>query len=66
MKTKVVSCSVCGKTTQTGYNRPHSLHRTKRLVKPNIQKIEGKKICTRCLRTFNKKAPLKTAVSNKS
>ncbi len=54
------NCTICQKTVQTGYNRPHSLHRTKRLVKPNIQKLEGKKVCTRCLRTINKKAPLKS------
>ena len=47
-------CGICGKKTTIGYNRPHSLHRTKRKIFPNIQKQEGKYICTRCLRTENK------------
>lgn len=50
------SCQICGKKPQVGYNRPHSLHRTKRLINPNIQKNKGKKICTRCLRTLDKKS----------
>ena len=48
-------CPVCQKRVQIGLNRPHSLHRTKKLVKPNIQKFQGKSICTRCLRTLNNK-----------
>jgi len=48
-------CTICQKHPVVGFNRPNSQHRTKRLVKPNIQKIEGKKICTGCLRTVNKK-----------
>lgn len=57
-------CEICNKKPQKGFNKPYSLHRTKRLIKPNIQKnkhglffshskIMGKKICTRCLRTQN-------------
>lgn len=47
-------CSVCGKTNASGYNRPHSLKRTKRTVKPNLQKVDGKLVCARCIRTKNK------------
>ncbi|MEK7143009.1 MAG: 50S ribosomal protein L28 [Patescibacteria group bacterium] len=47
-------CEICGKSPQTGFNRPHSLHRTKRLFKPNIQKKAGRLICAKCLRTLNK------------
>ncbi len=47
-------CEICDKKPQTGYNRPNSLHRTKRVIKPNIQKFENKNICTRCLKTLNK------------
>jgi len=50
-----ISCPVCGKTATAGYNKPHSLHRTKRTVKPNIQKTHGQILCTRCLRTQTKK-----------
>jgi len=51
-------CQICGKKETMGYNKPHSLHRTKRKIYPNIQKIGGKLICTRCLRTSVKKASL--------
>jgi len=50
------TCSVCGKAPVSGYNRPHSLHRTKRIVKPNTQKNQGSILCARCLRTLSKKA----------
>lgn len=52
------TCEICAKKPVVGYNKPHSLHRTKRTVKPNVQKIQGKLICTRCLRTQNKKSSL--------
>ncbi|HLB32458.1 MAG TPA: bL28 family ribosomal protein [Patescibacteria group bacterium] len=48
------SCAVCGKTATSAYNRPHSLHKTKRTVKPNLQPYMGLLICTRCLRTSKK------------
>lgn len=46
-----MTCEICGKKPTIGYNKPHSLHRTKKIIKPNIQKKSGQKICTRCLRT---------------
>lgn len=49
------TCQICGKTISVAYNRPHSLHKTKRTVKANIQKIRGLMVCTRCLRTKIKK-----------
>lgn len=48
-------CEICQKSEQIGFNRPNSQHRTKRIIKPNLQKVNNKKICTRCLRTLNKK-----------
>lgn len=48
-------CEVCGKKPEMGFNKPHSLHRTKKIIKPNIQRNAGRNICTRCLRTENKK-----------
>jgi len=47
-------CHMCSKTVTTGNNKPNSQHKTRRLIKPNIQKIRGMIICTRCLRTLNK------------
>ncbi|MBP1764445.1 MAG: rpmB [Firmicutes bacterium] len=52
-------CQVCGKGEVTGNNVSHSNLKTKRVWKPNIQRVkalvngETKKIniCTRCLRT---------------
>jgi len=48
------TCDICKKTETYGYNRPHSLHKTKKTIKPNIQKNNGKKVCTRCLRTITR------------
>lgn len=57
-------CMVCGKGPVSGYNKPHSLKRTKTVKKPNTQKVrildEGNNIlelnvCTRCMRTEVKK-----------
>jgi ribosomal protein L28 len=52
-------CARCGKGSTIGTNRPHSLHRTKRVVKPNLQFYtdpeSGLKflMCTRCIRTIS-------------
>jgi len=51
-------CTICQKKDQVGYNRPHSQHQTKRIVKPNIQSKQGKKLCTRCMRTQTKEKSL--------
>ena len=45
------NCQVCKKAQTVGNNKPHSQHRTKRIILPNIQKTNGLIICTRCLRT---------------
>ncbi|HDS11634.1 MAG TPA: 50S ribosomal protein L28 [Candidatus Wirthbacteria bacterium] len=53
-------CEICGKGVQSGFNKPHSKHRTKRKFFPNLQKrtlsfdgIKKKiKICTRCLKSI--------------
>lgn len=55
-------CEICGKGPGFGLNRPWSRKATKRMFKPNIQKVTlwengrrvRKKICTRCLRTLMK------------
>lgn len=64
LPTKV--CAHCGKGAVIGYNRPHSLHKTKRVVKPNLQYFRNPigvsavgartLMCTRCMRTLTKKS----------
>ncbi len=58
----MAKCEICGKTRMFGNNVPHSLHKTKRQWRPNIQKImitrDGQArrafVCAQCLRTINK------------
>ena len=60
----MAKCSVCGKSTTFGQNRPWSKKATARTFKPNLQKItvyeDGRKVkkvmCTRCIRTMVKTA----------
>jgi large subunit ribosomal protein L28 len=60
----MAKCSVCGKKTMFGRNRPWSKKSTLRKFKPNLQKVsvyeDGRKVqkmmCTRCLRTSVKTA----------
>jgi len=54
----------CGKKTTFGRNRPWSKKSTRRMFKPNLQKVsvfEGgrmakKVLCTRCIRSLAKTA----------
>lgn len=48
-------CEFCGKQPVKGFNRPKSLHKTKRTIRPNIQKWEGMSVCTKCRRTIKNK-----------
>lgn len=49
---KIWQCVNCGKKPQASLNRPHSQHKTKRTVKPNLQKFKGNLFCIKCLRTI--------------
>lgn len=49
------SCMLCGKGDTIRLNRPHSLKRTKAVVKPNLQKKFGAIMCRTCFRTLGKK-----------
>ncbi len=57
-------CDLCGKHSLTGFNVSHSKRHTKRKWLPNVHSaklvINGEqkkfKLCTRCLRTYNKTA----------
>ena len=58
----VAKCEMCGKGPQFGHNVSHSMVRTKRRWRPNVQKatvvIDGvekrMKLCTKCIKTLNK------------
>ena len=52
-------CEICGKGLQFGNNVSHAHNKTKRVWRPNIQKVHVKikgnrrrlKVCTRCMRS---------------
>lgn len=58
-----VVCDVCGKKPTYGHNVSHAKNHTPRRWVPNVQskrilvgeKLQHVNICTRCLRTLNKK-----------
>lgn len=54
----MAKCMLCGKGPVSANNVPHSQHKTKRVMKPNIQKFHGVKLCTRCLRSLKKDEPV--------
>lgn len=56
LKIPQAHCANCGRMATTGFNRPHSLHRTKRIIKINLQRHLGQLVCTRCWRNMRKKA----------
>lgn len=59
----MAKCEICGKGTEFGHNVPRSKKKTKRQFRPNVQRkrvmINGEmrrmNICTRCLRTLDKR-----------
>ncbi len=52
-------CEICGKAPQRGHNVSHANNKTKRVWRPNLQKVRvfynGRvvrmKICTKCIKT---------------
>ncbi|HWQ47278.1 MAG TPA: 50S ribosomal protein L28 [Longilinea sp.] len=58
----MAKCDQCGKSTTFGHNRSFSLRATRRMFRPNLQKVtvvkEGRKtqvhMCARCLRSMSK------------
>lgn len=52
-------CDVCGKKPLTGCNVSHAHNKTKKVFKPNLQKVravqngsvKSVKVCTRCIRS---------------
>lgn len=47
-------CAVCYKSATSGSQVSHSQIHTKRTFKPNLQKVNGVYVCTRCLKTAKK------------
>lgn len=58
----MAKCEICGKSPSFGHNVSHSMVRTRRMWRPNVQKVtivrDGRKqrmtLCTRCLRSMDK------------
>ena len=52
-------CEICGKKPSTGFNVSHANNKTKKVFKPNLQKVRAVdngsvrnvKVCTRCIRS---------------
>jgi len=52
-------CEICGKKPLTGCNVSHAHNKTKKVFKPNLQKVRAVskgsvrtvKVCTRCIRS---------------
>ncbi|MBN1524384.1 MAG: 50S ribosomal protein L28 [Spirochaetales bacterium] len=52
-------CDICGKSTVAGNNVSHANNKTKRVWRPNIQRVNAvvdnksvsMKVCTRCIRS---------------
>ncbi len=55
----MAECSVCGKKRVSGNNISHANNKTKRLFRPNLQRVKAQTahgvrrvhVCTRCLRS---------------
>lgn len=47
-------CVICTKSKTAGNAVSHSQIHTKRQFKPNLQKVSGLLICTRCLKSIKK------------
>ncbi len=50
----MAKCMLCDKGPVAGNNVPNSVHKTKRRIQPNIQMVNGIRMCTRCLRTIKR------------
>ena len=67
-------CSICGKGRQVGFSVSHAHNKTKKVWKPNVQKVRSVSssgmikritVCTRCIRSglVVKPVQIKAAVS---
>jgi len=51
----MAKCEICGKNAQKSASRSHSKVKTLKRQKVNLQKLDGKRVCTTCRRTIAKK-----------
>lgn len=51
----MASCTLCKKRAKSGSKVSHSQIHTKRTFKPNLQKVNGVILCTRCIKTIKNK-----------
>lgn len=56
-------CTLCDKKAVSGSNVSHSQVHTKRKFKPNLQKVNGLILCTKCLKTIRTIARKEDATS---
>ncbi|MBH41299.1 MAG: 50S ribosomal protein L28 [Candidatus Magasanikbacteria bacterium] len=49
-------CEECNKGPKKAMIRSHALNKTLRVQRPNLQKFEGRKVCTKCRKTAIKRA----------
>lgn len=54
---------LCGKGPHSAFNVPKSMHKTKRMVQPNVQSVGGVKLCTRCMRSLKRDGVLAVKAS---
>ena len=47
-------CIICSKSKTSGSQVSHSQIHTNREFKPNLQKVNGVLLCTRCLKSIKK------------
>jgi len=47
-------CSICKKRAKSGSNVSHAQNRTKRKFRPNLQKVNGIILCSKCIKTIKK------------
>lgn len=52
--TQMARCAICDKKAVSGSAVSHSQIHTKRTFKPNLQKVYGVVMCTRCIKTLKK------------
>lgn len=47
-------CAICAKSPSVALNRPHSLKKTKKLVRPNLGQWNKLSICAKCRKALSK------------
>ncbi len=52
-------CVICGKGPQMGLNRPHSLKKTKKVIRPNLGVWNNLNICASCRKSLSKPEHIK-------